>query len=110
MYMDKKYKVIIEAIYEVKSVKEEKILMEEKLKRILEDTNSKYLLYLFMKKHNCFYNEKIKSILDMKDRKKINTNIKKGKEKFLINKSFRETYFEIDNLIEKIIRNDKKII
>ena len=73
--------------------------MSEKLKK----KENKYLFLLLLKNYKCLQKDKVKEILDIINDKSINYNINKAQEKFLINKEFRERYFEIQEGINKII-------
>ena len=69
--------------------------------KLLKDKENKYLLLLLMKKYKCMDKEKIMEIFKYKSSKSISYNIKKAEEKFLVNKSFREKYFEIEESLLK---------
>ena len=73
--------------------------MNEKLKK----KENKYLFLLLLKNYKCLQKDKVKEVLDIINDKSINYNINKAQEKFLINKEFREMYFEIQEGINKII-------
>ena len=55
------------------------------------------------KENNCLQKDKVKEILNIVSDKSIKYSIDKAQEKFLINKEFREMYFEIQDGINKII-------
>ncbi|MBE6048401.1 MAG: ribose-5-phosphate isomerase [Clostridium sp.] len=74
---------------------------EDNIINLLKDKESKYLLLLLLKKYKCMDKEKIMEIFKYKSFRSINYNIKKAEEKFLVNKSFREKYFEIEEILLK---------
>ena len=76
-------------------------ISDEDIIHLLKDKESKYLLLLLLKKYRCIDKEKIMEIFKYKSSRSINYNIKKAEEKFLVNKSFREKYFEIEESLLK---------
>lgn len=70
---------------------------------ILKEKENKYLLILTLKKYKCFDKKKVKQLLNLHSDRSINYNMKKAEEKFLVNREFREKYFELEKSIEKII-------
>ena len=74
---------------------------DEDIIKLLKDKESKYLLLLLLKKYKCINNERMMEIFRYKSSRSINYNIKKAEEKFLVNKSFREKYFEIEESLLK---------
>lgn len=97
MDINKKYEIIIKSICEFKGIEKNELMS------ILSDKNCRYLLFLMMKKYKCNYTDRVKENLNINSSKTINSNIKRAKEKFLINRNFRDDYFEVNNLIEKNI-------
>lgn len=75
------------------------IEINEKLKR----KENKYMFLLLLKNYKCIDKDKIKEMLEIISDKSINYNINKAEEKLLINKDFREAYFEIEEELNKII-------
>ncbi|MDV4149501.1 hypothetical protein R0131_01490 [Clostridium sp. AL.422] len=73
--------------------------MNDKLKK----KENKYLLLLLLRDYRCLQKDRVKEILNIISDKSIKYNIDKAEEKFLINKEFREMYFEIQEGINKII-------
>lgn len=71
--------------------------------RILRDRECRYLLLLLLEKYKCTDINRLTSDLSVSSTKSIKYNIKKAEEKFFINRNFREMYFEIEEMIEKII-------
>lgn len=74
---------------------------DEDIIQLLKDKESKYLLLLLLKKYKCINKEKIMEVFKYKSSRSINYNIKKAEQKFLVNKSFREKYFEIEESLLK---------
>lgn len=75
---------------------------------LLKVRENKYLLLLILKNNKCLECEIIKEMLNVKTTKSIKNNLKLAEEKLLINKDFREKYFEIEENIEKKNKFDKK--
>lgn len=73
--------------------------MEEKLKK----KENKYIFLLLLKNYKCLQKDKVKEILNIINDKSFKYNMDKAQEKFLVNKEFREMYFEIQQGINKII-------
>ena len=95
MYSSEKYLKILKVIALYNNMNDENII------KLLKDRDNKYLLLLFLKNYNCMDKEKIKEIFNYKNTNSINYNVKKAEEKFLINKDFREKYFEIEESLLK---------
>ena len=76
-------------------------ISDENIIQLLKDKESKYLLLLLLKKYKCINKEKIMEVFKYKSSRSINYNIKKAEQKFLVNKSFREKYFEIEESLLK---------
>ncbi len=74
---------------------------EEKFVELLKDRDNKYILLLVLKNNRCLETDKVKEIFNLKTSRSINNNLKLAEEKLLINKYFREKYFELENNIEK---------
>ena len=70
---------------------------------IFKKKENKYIFLLLLKNYKCLQKDKVKEILNIINDKSIKYNIDKAEEKFLINKEFREMYFEIQEGINKII-------
>lgn len=70
---------------------------------IIMENENKYLLLLLLKNYRCLNKERIKNIFNISSENSVNYNIKKAEEKFLINKNFREIYFEIEKYLEEVI-------
>lgn len=97
MFIRENYEIIISVICELKGIKREEVL------EILNDREYRYLLFLLLDKHNCRDTIVLKSDFYKINDRKIKYNIKKGREKFLINRKFRKKYFMIENKIKKMI-------
>lgn len=81
---------------------------EEKFIELLKERDNKYILLLILKNNNCLEPEKIKEILKLKTSKSVNSNLRLAEEKLLVNRFFREKYFELeDNLEDDIENNDR---
>lgn len=94
MIEELKYEVIIGFICKYRGISKEEIL---------RDRECKYLFFLFLKKYNCRNFEIINSHFPSCSKRSINYGLKKAFEKFLINKEFRDIYFEIEDDIEKTL-------
>lgn len=73
--------------------------MNDKLKK----KENKYIFLLLLKNYKCLQKDKVKEILNIISDRSIKYNMDKAQEKFLVNKEFREMYFEIQDGINKII-------
>lgn len=74
---------------------------EEKFIELLKERDNRYILLLLLKNNNCLEPEKIKEIFKLKTSKSINNNLRLAEEKLLVNRIFREKYFELEDNIEK---------
>ncbi|MFL0250510.1 ribose-5-phosphate isomerase [Clostridium neuense] len=91
----RRYDKIIELMCEYKGIN------RRELYKLLKDKNCKYMLFLLLRKHRIGY-EFIKSDMPMFNKRTINYNCKRAEKMFLINKEFRDMYFELEDEIEKI--------
>ena len=96
-YKREKYEVIINIICGYKGIS------KQQLGIILKDKECKYLLFLLLEKYKCADMENIKEDLNMINMKSVRYNVKKAEEKFFINRDFRERYFELEKIAQKII-------
>jgi hypothetical protein len=80
-----------------------KNISKEELFRILKDRECKYLLLLLLERYKCADIQRLSNDLSAHSIKSIRYNLKKAEEKFFVNRDFRELYFEIEEMIEKII-------
>lgn len=69
----------------------------------LRKRENKYIFLLLLQNYKCLQKEKVKDVLRIISDKSYKNNIDKAQEKFLINKEFREKYFEIQEGLNKII-------
>ena len=76
---------------------------EENFIELIKNRDNKYILLLILKNNNCLDKEKIKEILRLKNSKSINNSLKMAEEKLLVNRIFRERYFELENNIDKMM-------
>jgi phage antirepressor YoqD-like protein len=76
-------------------------ISEEKFIEFLKNRDNKYILLLILKNNRCLEIDKIKEIFKLKTSRSINSNLRLAEEKLLVNKFFREKYFELENNIEK---------
>ena len=71
----------------------------------IEEKEFLELLLLLLKNNNCFDINTIKELFNLKTSRTVNNNLKQAEEKLLINKNFREKYFDLENHIN----NDEMI-
>ena len=74
---------------------------EDKFIELLKNRDNKYILLLILKNNHCLEIDEIKDIFKLKTAKSINNSLRLAEEKLLINRFFREKYFELENNIEK---------
>lgn len=74
---------------------------EEKFIELLKERDNKYILLLLLKNNNCLEPEKIQEILKLKTLRSINSNLRLAEEKLLINRFFRQKYFELEDNVDK---------
>ena len=87
------YEKIIEAICEVKGIKTNELL------KILNDRECKYILFLLLKKYRCGNVESAYKDFLISHKRAVSYGSKKAEERFFINKEFRETFFEIEEIL-----------
>ncbi|MBW6408913.1 hypothetical protein [Clostridium weizhouense] len=80
---------------------------KEGLIEILKERENKYLLLLLLKNYSCLEHESAMEILRVKTQKSVKNNIKSAEEKLLINRNFREKFFEIQDNIDRIEKTKK---
>lgn len=90
------YEKVIEAICEVKGIKNDELL------KILKDKECKYILFLLLKKYKCGDIENVYKEFLISSKRAANYGSKKAEERFFINKEFREMFFEIENILDKV--------
>lgn len=69
---------------------------EKDLINLLRERDNRYLLLLLLKKYKCMDENKVKEVLDIKNKSSITYNMRRAEEKLLINKEFRDRFFEIE--------------
>ena len=74
---------------------------EDKFIELLKNRDNKYILLLILKNNHCLEIDKIKEIFKVKTSKSISSSLRLAEEKLLVNRFFREKYFELENNIEK---------
>lgn len=89
--------MIMELICDVKGISKEELF------KILDDKECKYLMLLLMKKYDCLNEKLLREQFDINSKRVINYNANKAREKFFINSSFREEYFQLEEILEKSI-------
>ncbi|WP_160687213.1 hypothetical protein [Clostridium sp. C2-6-12] len=92
-----KYIKILKVICSYYGIKEENFI------ELIKNRDDKYILLLILKNNNCLDREKIKEILRLKNSKTINSSLRLAEEKLLVNRLFREKYFELENSIDKMM-------
>ena len=73
---------------------------EERFIELLKNRENKYILLLILKNNNCLDKEKVKEIFKLKTSNSISNSLRLAEEKLLVNRIFRERYFELENNIE----------
>ncbi|OOM71073.1 hypothetical protein CLPUN_50650 [Clostridium puniceum] len=74
---------------------------EENFVELLKNRDNKYLLLLILKNNHCLDKAEVKEIFKLKTSKGISNSLRLAEEKLLINRIFRERYFELEDNIEK---------
>ena len=74
---------------------------EDEFIELLKNRENKYILLLILKNNHCLEIDEIKGIFKLKISKGINSSLRLAEEKLLVNRFFREKYFELENNIEK---------
>ena len=69
--------------------------------KIIKDKENKYLLLLLTKKYKCMDEDNIMDVLNYKSKKSILYNVKRAEEKLLINREFRDKFFQIEESLLK---------
>ena len=70
--------------------------------QLLKHKENKFLLLLLLlKKYKCMDKDKIMSVLNYKSNKSILYNVKRAEEKLLINREFRDKFFQIEESLLK---------
>jgi hypothetical protein len=92
-----KYVKILESICSYYGIEEKNFI------ELIKNRDNKYILLLILKNNNCLDKEKVKEILRLKNSKSINNSLRLAEEKLLMNRIFRERYFEIEDNIDKMM-------
>lgn len=74
---------------------------EDEFIELLKNKDNKYILLLILKNNHCLEIDKIKDIFKVKTSKSISSSLRLAEKKLLMNRYFREKYFELENNIEK---------
>ncbi|WP_234122338.1 ribose-5-phosphate isomerase [Clostridium hydrogenum] len=90
-----RYERIIKLLCEYKGIS------TSELYKLLKDKNCKYIFCLLLRKYGYNFND-FQETKPVFNKRTLNYNYKKAQEMFLINKSFREMYFEIEDELRKI--------
>lgn len=77
----------------------------EKLGELIKKRDNLYLTILLMKNFKCLREEKIKENLGIINNRTLYYRLKKAEEKILINKDFRDEYFELEEKIKENFKN-----
>lgn len=76
----------------------------DSLNKISNFRHYRYILLLLFKKYNCDDKSEILKFLEFKNSQTYSLNCKKALDKLLVNKSFREEYFELEKIVEQKIK------
>lgn len=79
-------------------------ISNEEFYELLKKRENKYLILLLLKEFKCLDKEKFKEGAVIFNYRSINYNLKKAEEKLLINKEFREDYFNLQEKVEKYFK------
>ena len=77
----------------------------EEFKKRLKKKDNLYLTLLLMKKFKCLNSEIIEKNLGILNNRMLCYRIRKAEEKILINKRFRDEYFELEDKIKENFKN-----
>lgn len=77
----------------------------EEFKKRLKNKDNLYLILLLMKKFKCLNSEVIQENLGILNNRMLCCRMKKAEEKILINKRFRDEYFELEDKIKENFKN-----
>jgi len=90
MNLSDKYLKVLNVIYSYYGMSEGDII------KLLKDKDAKYLLLLLLNRHRCIDEERLKAALNVKSKQSITYNLRRAEERLLLNREFRETYFELE--------------
>jgi hypothetical protein len=94
---DDKYTKIIDFICIYKNISRVDLF------KLLRNRESKYLLLLLLKEYKCVNIDRMCEEFKSKNPGTIKSNFRKAEEKFYVNREFREKYYEVEEMIKKII-------
>ena len=77
----------------------------EEFNKLLKKREKSYLTVLLMKKFRCLNSEGLKEKLGIISNRSLHYKIKIAEEKILINKKFRDEYFELEEKIKENLKN-----
>lgn len=77
----------------------------EEFKKRLKKKDNLYLTLLLMKKFKCLNLGVIQQSLGISNNRMLGYKMKKAEEKILINKKFRDEYFELEDKIKENFKN-----
>lgn len=80
----------------------------EEFNKLLKKREKSYLTVLLMKKFRCLNSEGLKEKLGIISNRSLHYKIKIAEEKILINKKFRDEYFELEEKIKENLKMHKK--
>lgn len=90
-----KYKRVINILIQYYGINSKEVC------ELLKKKENKYLLLLLLKEFRCLNKERIEEESVRLSHRSIIYNLKKAEEKLLINKGFRDDYFNLQEKIEK---------
>lgn len=90
MSIDDKYLKILETVCMYYGMSTDDLI------KLLQERDNRYLLLLLLKKYKCMNEDKLKEVFNVKSKRTLNNNVKRAEEKLLINRDFREKFFEIE--------------
>lgn len=77
----------------------------EEFKNCLKKRDNLYLTLLLMKNFKCLNDISVRENLGIINNRMLNNRVKKAEEKILINKNFRDEYFELEEQIKENFKN-----
>ena len=80
-------------------------LKYEEINGFCKKRENSYLITLLMKNFKCLNNNELRKRLGISNNKSLYNKVKIAEEKILINKRFREEYFELEEKIKENLKN-----
>ena len=80
-------------------------LKYEEINEFWKKRENSYLVTLLMKNFKCLNNNELRKSLGISNNKSLYNKVKIAEEKILINKRFREEYFELEEKIKENLKN-----